>query len=98
MSTPVTSLERDLNDLLPARSWPGLYTLVYLTRDGETLCARCATAEVDRWSDADVRGPNVFGSTEDGWYDGPVWVDTLDEGREQCGNCGEVIVGAYEDA
>lgn len=94
----VLSVHRDANDLLPARSWPGLYTLVYLAKDGEVLCAKCATAEVDRWSDADERGPQILGASDDNWYDGPMWVDVLYEGRERCGNCDDVIVGAYEDA
>lgn len=92
----VLLVRRDLNDLLPARSWPGGYTLIYLSKDGEILCARCATAELDRWSDADERGPSLLGSSDDNWYDGPTRVDVLYEGRERCADCDDIIVGAYE--
>lgn len=33
-------------DLLPC-TWPGMYTIIFLTRDGETLCHTCAN-EIDK--------------------------------------------------
>jgi len=36
--------ERDANGQFPSHSWPGAYPLVYLTREGNNLCAACASA------------------------------------------------------
>ena len=38
---------REEDGTLPAYAWPGGYTLIYYTRDGETVCADCANREVD---------------------------------------------------
>lgn len=42
------------NEKLPAYAWPGGYPIIYLTADGDVLCAACASA--DR---ASVRGHSI---------------------------------------
>ena len=46
--------ERDSNGKLPAYAWPGGYPIIYITKDGETLCAACASVADD------VEGADVF--------------------------------------
>ncbi len=41
------NMQRNDDGTLPAHAWPGGYTLIYFTRDGETVCAKCANREVD---------------------------------------------------
>jgi hypothetical protein len=38
---------RDEAGKLPAYAWPGGYPIVYLTKDGSTVCPECANREVD---------------------------------------------------
>ena len=43
----MATMQRNEDGTLPAFAWPGGYTLIYYTRDGETVCADCANREVD---------------------------------------------------
>jgi hypothetical protein len=47
VGTPV-HLELDSKGLLPNVSWPGGYPLFYLDKEGNVLCADCASRDVDR--------------------------------------------------
>jgi len=38
---------KDENGKLPAYAWPGGYQLIYLTKDGSTVCPECANKEAD---------------------------------------------------
>jgi hypothetical protein len=71
----------------PAHAWPGGYPIVYLTDDGEILCADCMNRE---------RECVHFHGDADGWrvdardihYEGPA---------EHCAHCGREIPSAYGD-
>lgn len=55
---------RDADGNLPAYAWPGGYPIIYLTRDGLTLCPACA-------NDADTSDPVVAG---DVYWEGPALI------------------------
>lgn len=76
---------------LPAFTSIGSYTLIYLTKDCETLCADCATAEYLDWLYAL--------NTCDGWqYDPPVLAGVYWEGPDDyCANCNKPIPSSYGD-
>jgi hypothetical protein len=75
-------MERLSDGQLPAFTSFGCYTLIYLTRANDVLCADCATAALD---DPD----------ED---DKPVICGTYDEGPpETCANCNKQIESSYGD-
>src|ERR1700747_2819068 len=70
---------------LPFYSWPGSYTIIYLTRGGDTLCAECATKEIRAWMYDDSDDP-------------PVEYGTYDEGPViQCDDCNRDIESSYGD-
>lgn len=70
---------------LPAYSWPGAYTIVYLTFGGSWLCADCATKEIRAW---------LYGESDDP----PVSYGAYDEGPTmQCDDCNRDIESSYGD-
>jgi hypothetical protein len=74
----------DNGGALPAYAWPGGYAMFYVTENGDTLCAACATAELNAWrvneSDDPPAAYGAFGATDD-----------YPETPEQCDNCYAVI-------
>jgi hypothetical protein len=72
---------------LPAHAWPGGYAMFYLTRGGDTLCAKCATEDLK----TELAGE---GSTND---DPPIAcgafgaTDDYPEEDEMCQDCGVII-------
>ncbi len=58
----IKKIERDSNGKLPAYAWPGGYPIIYLTRDGLTICPACANRDVD--SQEEVIAADVY-------YEGP---------------------------
>ncbi len=38
---------RNENGTLPAYAWPGGYPVIYFTKDGLTICPKCANREID---------------------------------------------------
>jgi len=74
---------------LPAFTFPGGYTCIYLTRQGDVLCADCADT-------------NLFGEDADKYsqdFDDPVIAyDTYDEGPPLCcDGCSRLIESSYGD-
>ncbi len=39
--------ERNTDGLFPAFAWPGGYPIIYIDRSGMTVCAKCASREID---------------------------------------------------
>jgi hypothetical protein len=77
---------------LPSFAWPGGYPIVYLFRDGGSLCPDCANRHIDE-IDADIRGGRVWNS-HGGWALSAC--DTHMEGEpEVCDHCGKEIESAY---
>jgi hypothetical protein len=62
MATLAELRESTGDGTLPAVAWPGGYPIVYYTRDGLTVCPRCA-------NDADTSDPVVDGGV---YWEGPV--------------------------
>lgn len=54
---------RDESGQLPAFAWPGGYTMIYISKHGDTLCADCANEpdQTDPATDGDVywEGPSI---------------------------------------
>lgn len=73
------------NGQLPSFTSVGAYTLTYITRDNDVLCAKCATDQIDN-EDNDTNFDPVI--TADVYYEGP---------DMQCDNCYAVIESAYGD-
>lgn len=68
---------------LPFYSEWGCYPITYLTKQGNELCADCATKSLYLLDDE---------------FDPPVNYDTYDEGPPiQCNDCGRMIESAYGD-
>jgi len=78
----IKSFERTSDGKLPAYSWPGGYTLIYLTKGGSWLCADCATKELDTPDGVD---PVIAG---DIFWEGPDMT---------CDECSRVIESSYGD-
>jgi len=53
---------RDSDGKLPSFSWPGAYTIIYITRDGLTICPDCANKPVTEFDDPAV----AYGSFDEG--------------------------------
>lgn len=88
--TPVNAPEierlagRRYRGILPSFASLGGYPLIYLTRDMDTLCADCATEQIDTGND-----------TND---DPVITVDVHWEGPDDiCANCNKAIPSAYGD-
>lgn len=76
---------------LPAFTSLGGYPLVYYTRDMESLCADCATADYFEWLYA-------ISSGEQWAYDSPTMVHVYWEGPDDtCANCNKPLPSAYGD-
>jgi hypothetical protein len=76
---------------LPAFTSWGAYTLIYLTKEMETLCSDCATTDYFEW---------LYSlNTCEGWqHDPPVYVQTYDEGPDEiCAGCNKPIPSSYGD-
>ena len=74
--------ERLENGDFPAYAWPGGYPLLYLDKDNEVLCAKCATADM-------AEGDGSLSIV--GWFihhEGP---------SEFCAECNEETESAYGD-
>lgn len=96
--TNILTIQRDLNDKLPAYAWPGGYPIYYLTPQGEAMCPTCATGEFDQWCDADWRGPYYVSllSQIDDLYDGPQYADiNYEDEHLYCVQCDDRIPSAY---
>ena len=68
----------------PAFAWPGGYTIIYVTREGDILCADCMNdpGAADLGNDS----ARVIG------------VDTYDDGPpDRCANCNAEIESSYGD-
>lgn len=63
-------MQRNDDGTLPAYAWPGGYPLVYYTRDGLTVCPKCA-------NDPDTSDPVV---AQDVYWEGPTL--SCDDGGE----------------
>lgn len=85
MKNKVKLPERDSDGQLPSYAWPGGYTLIYITKQGNTLCAACATMQEDDPDktpyDDEVTGYDIY-------YEGP---------DVQCDECGKVLESSYGD-
>ena len=53
--------QRDKNGNYPAYAWPGGYPIIYITREGEVLCAKCAAfGEESLQADIHWEGQSFF--------------------------------------
>jgi hypothetical protein len=73
-------------------AWPGGYPLVFVTKDGGCLCAKCAKENIVLCTGPDEEG-----------YSDPQWrVDAYDINYEDtslyCDNCNALIESAYGEA
>ena len=95
--TNVLTLQRDLNDKLPAYAWPGGYPIYYITPQQEALCHDCATDDLDTWCDADWRGPtDRYSLATSNYYDGPQYADVnYEDTYLYCAQCDDPIPSAY---
>jgi hypothetical protein len=71
-------------------AWPGGYELVFITSDGECLCADCARKEYRNIAYANRHG------LRDGWR-----IDGIDNGSSTdstcpCAHCGRELSAYYE--
>lgn len=76
------------NGRLPAYSWPGAYTIIYVTVDFHTICADCANTELIAWrADYEYWEANcpIVASP---YWEGPVI---------QCDGCNADIESSYGD-
>ncbi len=76
---------------LPACTSIGCYTLVYLTKGTDVLCAECATTDYFEW---------LYSlNTCDGWqHNPPIEVGPFWEGPDMnCDGCNKVIESSYGD-
>jgi hypothetical protein len=80
----LTNLERDSDGQLPAFAWPGGYPIIYIDKDGSTLCAKCATKSLDDPDEVPQFKPVAC----DVYYEGPI---------VQCEQCNVDIESAYGD-
>jgi hypothetical protein len=74
-------------------AWPGGYTIIYITKQGEVICPDCAQEVVTEFLKQDD-------DTKYGWmHDDPViGCQTYDEGPdEECAECSEAIESSYGD-
>lgn len=84
---------RDEKGRLPAFAWPGGYPIIYVTSDGEVMCADCASGENGSQART-VNGPDD--NPRDGWFVNAY--DVYYEGPpEHCVHCGTEIESAYGD-
>lgn len=81
---------RDENGQFPAWAWPGGYPLVYLTRDGGTLCPDCANGK--NGSEA----TDATDCADPGWQLVAVDVN-YEDAALVCDHCGKKIDAAYAD-
>ena len=104
LAFPLSEVCADDAVTFPAHAWPGGYPLAYLTGDGETLCADCATRQLA--SNRDDLRTYLAGveSIADLRYFRVNATDTLAayfvhwEGPpEVCADCNAVIASAYGD-
>lgn len=49
---------RDQHGRLPGIAWPGGYPIIYITKDGSTVCSECANKDVDQ--SQEVVGYSIF--------------------------------------
>jgi len=75
-------LAQNNNGKLPAYAWPGGYPILYLDQHNETLCAECATRDLN---DPDTDDKPV---AYDVYYEGP---------NVFCAECNKEIESAYGD-
>ena len=73
---------RNSDGKLPAYAWPGGYPVLYLDKHNETLCADCATKDLDD-PDTDDKPVAYFVH-----YEGP---------SEFCAECNAEVESAYGD-
>ncbi len=57
-------IERGEDGKWPNSAWPGMYQLIYFTKDGLTICPDCANRDVDQSQevidgDAFFEGPDI---------------------------------------
>ena len=77
----------DVGAELPAYAWPGGYPLVYILKDGATLCPECVNGA--NGSDARVQDDAQWNVVAvDVYWEGPVMA---------CDHCGASLESAYGD-
>lgn len=89
----MSHLPRDANGKLPAFTFPGGYSILYLCKDGGTVCADCANSD-DFTAEDDSSGQEVNEQLQ--WILTDAFV-RWEGPTEYCDHCNKALESEYGD-